>query len=351
MSAEISDEATIPAEPSGNRGFSRRTRSRLKRGEGGRGAADEHEACKRKTSLSSMLLSLTLGNTPGKNSFRGFGCTSAPDVFNPSSAHSSVRPSTADWEVKKARPKPVKASGGGEGRKKKTHVVDSDVWCAPGIPFSTDADSVDCVVSRRPAESLGTKRSSRHQRSVASDFSFDVDTKHRERLHSGRPNSIMEHISELDPVPVFETLSPMHYRHLRGLRRTSGDLAELVMLQTSLLLGGVDLCDQFRDWRLDVDSMTYEELLELGDKIGYVSTGLNEDQIARCLMKMKHTGSLASHFSCEKEKKCSICQEEYEGRDEVGKLECGHNFHMCCIKQWLLQKNACPVCKAAASHF
>lgn len=42
-----------------------------------------------------------------------------------------------------------------------------------------------------------------------------------------------------------------------------------------------------------------------------------------------------------------IVQEEYEADDEMGKLDCGHSFHIQCIKQWLSQKNACPVCKAA----
>ena len=44
-----------------------------------------------------------------------------------------------------------------------------------------------------------------------------------------------------------------------------------------------------------------------------------------------------------------ITQEEYEEEEEVGKLECGHAYHLHCIKQWLAQKNACPVCKAEAS--
>lgn len=43
-----------------------------------------------------------------------------------------------------------------------------------------------------------------------------------------------------------------------------------------------------------------------------------------------------------------LLQEEYEGDDETGKLKCGHLYHLYCIKQWLGQKNTCPVCKTAA---
>lgn len=56
-----------------------------------------------------------------------------------------------------------------------------------------------------------------------------------------------------------------------------------------------------------------QELLELGDRIGYVSTGLREDEIIRSLRKVKHSTFDAStiHFSSEMEWKCSICQVSY----------------------------------------
>lgn len=53
-----------------------------------------------------------------------------------------------------------------------------------------------------------------------------------------------------------------------------------------------------------------QELLELGDRIGYVSTGLREEEIVRCLRKMKHSilDALPPHLSAGMEWKCSICQ-------------------------------------------
>jgi hypothetical protein len=41
-------------------------------------------------------------------------------------------------------------------------------------------------------------------------------------------------------------------------------------------------------------------------------------------------------------------QEEYAEGEEVGRLPCEHRYHVCCIGQWLGQKNWCPVCKASA---
>lgn len=45
---------------------------------------------------------------------------------------------------------------------------------------------------------------------------------------------------------------------------------------------------------------------------------------------------------------CNL-QEEYKIEEELGKVKnCGHEYHVDCIKKWLLIKNACPICKAPA---
>ncbi|KAL8248453.1 hypothetical protein R6Q59_005321 [Mikania micrantha] len=45
---------------------------------------------------------------------------------------------------------------------------------------------------------------------------------------------------------------------------------------------------------------------------------------------------------------CVICQMEFERSERLGVLECNHRFHPTCIKEWLIRKNLCPVCKAQA---
>ncbi|XP_020252057.1 probable E3 ubiquitin-protein ligase HIP1 [Asparagus officinalis] len=135
-----------------------------------------------------------------------------------------------------------------------------------------------------------------------------------------------------------------------GHRRSPAEFDEVRMFQTrvpQVFLDGVGVYDQYNDLRLDVDNMSYEELLELSEKIGYVSTGLREEEILSNLRKQKHSFPGAS--PSQKERKCTICQEEYEANDEMGRLQCGHSYHTYCIKQWLLRKNTCPVCKTAMS--
>ncbi|KAF8395202.1 hypothetical protein HHK36_019145 [Tetracentron sinense] len=118
----------------------------------------------------------------------------------------------------------------------------------------------------------------------------------------------------------------------------------LLMVDRSVMYGSRNLFDQHRDMRLDIDNMSYEELLALGERIGNVSTGLSEDLISKCLMETVNCSS----DQIQEEGNCSICLEQYKNREEVGVLKCGHDYHAGCIKKWLLIKNVCPICKAPA---
>ncbi|XP_073118125.1 uncharacterized protein [Elaeis guineensis] len=125
---------------------------------------------------------------------------------------------------------------------------------------------------------------------------------------------------------------------------------QLLVLGMNLFLDGLNFHDQHRDMRMDIDNMSYEELLALGEKMGTVSTALTEEALSKCLKRSIYMpASLVSGFTgYEEDIKCSICQEEYVVGDEVGKLACEHRYHVTCIHQWLRQKNWCPICKASA---
>ncbi|OIS96312.1 PREDICTED: uncharacterized protein LOC109235627 [Nicotiana attenuata] len=282
-------------------------------------------------------------------SFKGLSCKAA--TSQQVSLPSAIIRTSADWESsKKVKKKKKNKTLNFVGRD--SSIIDNncpssclaaptDVWCGPGIGLTTDAASVDVLVStRRPLSARGRvdiekitprERSSSSVRRMSrpEDDPF-LDTETLE-MQSSRANWF-----------GFRRHRDSHYGFPEGL-------AEIVMLQNSLMGGRTNGLDRYRSWRLDVDNMSYEELLELGDRIGYVSTGLREAEITRCVRRTKpfFLNNL-SHLRTEMEKKCSICQEEYEAEDEMGKLGCGHFYHIHCIKQWLLHKNSCPVCKSAA---
>ncbi|KAH7656805.1 E3 ubiquitin-protein ligase Arkadia protein [Dioscorea alata] len=105
--------------------------------------------------------------------------------------------------------------------------------------------------------------------------------------------------------------------------------------------------DEHWDMRLDIDSMSYEELLALEERIGNVSTGLSENTISSCLVETKYLSKQVT-VGDDAEVKCAICLAEYEEGEHLGMLKCSHDFHFRCIKQWLVMKNVCPICKAPA---
>nr|GMD84141.1 probable E3 ubiquitin-protein ligase HIP1 [Ipomoea batatas] len=115
-----------------------------------------------------------------------------------------------------------------------------------------------------------------------------------------------------------------------------------------------DSDDQHRDMRMDIDHMSYEELLALGDQIGSVTTGFSEEAVISHLKTRLFTFPTTSSSSecaeCLDQETdfCVICQNGYEDKENIGRLECGHEYHVDCIKKWLIVKNSCPVCKSAA---
>ncbi|CAO2824255.1 unnamed protein product [Amaranthus hypochondriacus] len=120
---------------------------------------------------------------------------------------------------------------------------------------------------------------------------------------------------------------------------------EGLMIIDRSLYGSRNFLDQHRDMRLDVDNMSYEELLALGERIGSVNVGLRENELPKCLTETVYCSS----DQAQEEGRCVICLEEYKHMDDVGTLKaCGHDYHVGCIKKWLSMKNICPICKGSA---
>ena len=58
------------------------------------------------------------------------------------------------------------------------------------------------------------------------------------------------------------------------------------------------------------------------------------------------TNDVEDHDSLN-EPTCTICFVPLEEGDRIGALECDHNFHVDCLKSWLIRRNACPLCQQA----
>lgn len=124
-------------------------------------------------------------------------------------------------------------------------------------------------------------------------------------------------------------------------------LEDLLLIDRSLIMRRANLIDRHREMRLDVDNMSYEELLALGERIGYVNTGLTEEKIMSNMKQWKYA-LISLEDPPTGVEPCCICQEDYVEGEDLGRLDCGHDFHTACIKQWLVIKNLCPICKKTA---
>eukprot|EP00250_Pteridium_aquilinum_P010026 c19100_g1_i1 orf=634-2259(+) len=161
------------------------------------------------------------------------------------------------------------------------------------------------------------------------------------------------HLHSSSETPVFRSFRQFPLQPFEEGQEcfTYGGMSEqqVFMWEANLILGGIPSQDQYRDLRLDIDSMSYEDLLALEESMGNVCTGLEKDTISSCLKSKVYSvhNDLISTQEVS-EFKCSICQVDFEQGNELGILKCGHNHHFQCIEEWLLCKNQCPICKASA---
>ncbi|KAK9945851.1 hypothetical protein M0R45_011345 [Rubus argutus] len=106
--------------------------------------------------------------------------------------------------------------------------------------------------------------------------------------------------------------------------------------------------DDFGD--LDVDELTYEELLALGEFIGEEKRGLPSNEISTCLHPYAYRLSLVDQSKKNSIiDKCVICQFEYEDGEALAALPCQHPYHLECISNWLQIKKCCPICSTEVS--
>ncbi|KAK8995706.1 hypothetical protein V6N11_075966 [Hibiscus sabdariffa] len=134
--------------------------------------------------------------------------------------------------------------------------------------------------------------------------------------------------------------------YLRLVRRTGGLRMEDAREMGRVFLQGMYALENGHDdMPLYFDNMSFEGLLDVGEPIGSSGTGLRVATI-RANLRRRRFLPITAQPTAEAEK-CCICQ-DYANGEELGKLDCGHDFHFNCIKRWLRRKNLCPICKKIA---
>ncbi|XP_042505948.1 probable E3 ubiquitin-protein ligase HIP1 [Macadamia integrifolia] len=228
----------------------------------------------------------------------------------------------------------------------------------------------DCILSRNPAiplqnlhgnptQAVRSGRSSYYQRSSAPIYRASLSYPRLGHVSNSSEDGL-QLASETYSSRHFRSSSTVGWRSndrngrpriTYGRFRSHSDEAGgsdrlvsegLMIVDRSAFYGSRNLFDQHREMRLDVDNMSYEELLALGERIGSVNTGLSEDMSSKSMTETIYCSS----DQIQEEGNCAICLEEYKDREEVGTLNnCSHDYHVKCIKKWLSMKNVCPICK------
>ena len=110
-------------------------------------------------------------------------------------------------------------------------------------------------------------------------------------------------------------------------------------LQEQLAINAVDqqIMDELYP---NPDSMSYEQILQLEDKMGSVSKGLTKSQFDKLPSVKYDKDKYSENYQC------IICMEEFKKQEKVKILPCDHIFHGDCIKEWLLKQKTCPFCKS-----
>lgn len=94
----------------------------------------------------------------------------------------------------------------------------------------------------------------------------------------------------------------------------------------------------------DIDDMTYEELLELEERMGSVSKGLSDERASEVLQDVPSV--TAGDGSCAICLDQLLCETLEDGQLRVSRIRnCDHMFHEKCIKGWLKENKICPICK------
>lgn len=91
------------------------------------------------------------------------------------------------------------------------------------------------------------------------------------------------------------------------------------------------------------DNMTYEELLELGEKIGTVCRGISQEKIDKIPLIKFELASLKDKNTSNQT--CPVCHEDFTNGEKLKRLFCNHTYHINCISMWLKKEKKCPFCK------
>nr|XP_016459586.1 PREDICTED: protein Ycf2-like [Nicotiana tabacum] len=191
------------------------------------------------------------------------------------------------------------------------------------------------------------------------NYSDEIDEEETDEEEEDNNNELVDH-------DMFGYLEPPTYYYARAMHIDDGEeqaycficcleLQNEDILIVTLPYGDafhVDCVnDQLRRRNAEV-LPTHEEIVEEEEEDEFEDEEIleeeeEEEEEEKFEVEISTYNALAMDIDDEEEQEtCAICLLEYKDEDIVGTLQCGHEFHAGCVQKWLLQKNACPFCRA-----
>ena len=96
---------------------------------------------------------------------------------------------------------------------------------------------------------------------------------------------------------------------------------------------------------VDPEDMTYDQLLELGERLGNVAQERWRVEGREAVRALSVIEYMAGSETRTKDTKCLVCQYDFEDGEKLKLLPCSHAFHEECIDGWLESHKTCPTCK------
>jgi len=160
---------------------------------------------------------------------------------------------------------------------------------------------------------------------------------------------------ELARALMAEEAMASYQHHFQLLRSNTNNLSDedMAALNAAMVEDERELQEEHAaDVQVDDDgNMSYETMLQLGERIGDVKserwTAVAQEHIAKLPVFQYQTATSdeATAAADDSELKCLVCQCDYEASESLCRLPCGHCFHSDCVGQWLASKDCCPYCR------
>jgi hypothetical protein len=185
------------------------------------------------------------------------------------------------------------------------------------------------------------------QRHISAEESQD-DTENREDVELRRQREEDESLALVRHLMAEEAMAS--YEQSYGLMRQSAEnlsVEDYEALQAAL---EDDEHEQVAELEDDEGNLSYETMLQLGERMGDVKTERWAMRAQKEIEKIpsfrfKSSGKTIDSALDDSECKCLVCQCDYEEGDLKRRLPCSHCFHAECVDQWLMEKDICPYCR------